>query len=42
MTRLELLALLRQVANALVAAPELSPDRAIALVKLFNINRALL
>ena len=41
MTRLELLALLRQAANALVAAPELSPDRANALINLRKINGAL-
>ena len=38
MTRLELLALLRQAANELVAAPERSPDRANALVNVRNIN----
>jgi len=41
MTRLELLALLRQAANELVAAPECSPDRENALANLRNINRIL-
>jgi hypothetical protein len=41
MTRLELLALLRQAANELVAAPERSPDRANAIANLRKINRAL-
>jgi hypothetical protein len=41
MTRLELLALLRQAANALVAARECSPDRENALTNLRSINRAL-
>lgn len=41
MTHLELLALLREAANELVAAPELSPDRANALINLHNIRRVL-
>ena len=41
MTRLELLALLRQVANELVSAPETSPERENALANLHKINRAL-
>jgi hypothetical protein len=41
MTHLELLALLRQAANELVAAPERSPDRANALINLRKINHAL-
>ncbi|MCC6889087.1 MAG: hypothetical protein IT536_11190 [Hyphomicrobiales bacterium] len=41
MTRLELLALLRQAANALGTAPEHSPDRETALINLRKIQRAL-
>jgi hypothetical protein len=41
MTRLELLALLRQAATELTASPERSPDRANALINLRNINRML-
>jgi hypothetical protein len=41
LTRLELLALLRQTANALANAPELSPDRENACINLRRISRAL-
>ena len=41
MTRLELLALLRNTVNALLAAPEGSLDRVNALINLGRINRAL-
>jgi hypothetical protein len=41
MTRLELLALLREAASELVAAPECSPDRDNALINLRKINSAL-
>jgi hypothetical protein len=41
MTRLELLTLLRETANALVTSPEGSPDRANALINLRNIRRVL-
>lgn len=41
MTRLELLALLRETATALVALPELSSDRANALINQRNIRRVL-
>jgi hypothetical protein len=41
LTRLELLAHLRKTANALVTAPECSPDRINALINLRRINHAL-